>query len=122
MIRTRSFRRLTNIAVAALAAAGTLGACGSDSAAPAGPVIEIELGRYVITPADLSVPAGNLSLRVTNTDVMAHNLVVAGYGTRNLGPGESQTLAVKIAAGDYRMWCDIPGHASLGQTGTLHSA
>jgi len=24
-----------------------------------------------------------------------------------------------VAAGEYRMWCDVPGHAAAGQVGTL---
>jgi uncharacterized cupredoxin-like copper-binding protein len=24
-----------------------------------------------------------------------------------------------VEAGQYRMWCDMPGHAAAGQTGTL---
>jgi uncharacterized cupredoxin-like copper-binding protein len=67
----------------------------------------------------LGVPAGEIDLRVTNTDSMVHNIVVAGRGTRNLNPGETQVLPVVVEVGDYRMWCDVPGHADMGQTATL---
>jgi plastocyanin len=94
---------------------------GSSSADSNATVLEIELGRYTISPAVLVAPAGELELRVTNVDVdLVHNLVVFGKGTRMLDPGESQTLKIdEIEAGEYRMWCDIPPHADLGQTGAL---
>jgi plastocyanin len=102
--------------------AGVLSSCGGSSSADSNAtVLEVELGRYTITPAVLVAPAGELELVVTNVDVdLVHNLVVFGKGTRMLAPGESQTLKIdEIEAGEYRMWCDVPQHADLGQTGAL---
>jgi uncharacterized cupredoxin-like copper-binding protein len=118
----RHERRLTILAGVALAAAAFT-SCGGDSDAGASDatVLEVELGRYTITPGALAAPAGELELVVTNVDdALVHNLVVAGKGTRQLAPGESQTLPMgAIAIGEYRMWCDVQGHAQAGQTGTL---
>ena len=101
----------------------SLSACGGGSGADASnaTVVEVELGRYTITPSLLTAPAGALELVVTNVDdALVHNLVVAGKGTKALAPGQSQTLSVAaIAAGDYQMWCDMQGHRQAGQTGTL---
>jgi hypothetical protein len=103
--------------------AGVLSSCGDDSNAAASDatVLEVELGRYTISPAVLVAPAGELSLRVTNVDdSLVHNLVVFGKGTRQLAPGESQTLPIgEIGEGEYRMWCDVQGHAQAGQSGAL---
>jgi uncharacterized cupredoxin-like copper-binding protein len=102
--------------------AGVLSSCGGGSSASSdATVLEVQLGRYIITPAVLVAPAGELELRVTNVDdALVHNLVVFGKGTRMLAPGESQTLPIgEIGAGEYRMWCDVPQHADLGQTGAL---
>ena len=97
--------------------------CANDSSAAVddATVLDVNLGRFVLEPAVLEAPAGDLELRVTNGDPdMAHDLVVLGKGTRRLAPGESQTLEIPdVAAGEYRMWCDMPGHAAAGQTGTL---
>ena len=84
-------------------------------------MVEVELGRYTITPSPLIAPAGALELVVTNVDdALIHNLVVAGKGTKSLAPGESQTLPMgEVGAGDYQMWCDVQGHAQMGQTGTM---
>jgi nitrite reductase (NO-forming) len=76
---------------------------------------------FVIQPSVREDPAGDVELRVTNVDSdMPHSLVVHGEGTRTLVPGQTQILRVlDVAAGDYRMWCDVPGHAAAGQVGTL---
>ena len=99
-----------------------LSSCGGSSSAHSdATVLEVELGRYTISPSVLVAPAGELELRVTNVDdALVHNLVVFGKGTRMLEPGESQTLPIGVIdAGEYRMWCDVPQHADLGQTGKL---
>lgn len=119
---TRLFARRTVRAVlggVAVVAATMLASCGDDASGADAPVVDIELGRYTISPNDLTITAGPVTLQVTNVDTMAHNLVVAGKGTRILAPGETQTIPADIEAGDYRMWCDIPGHAELGQVGVL---
>ena len=106
-----------------LLGAAALSSCGDDSNVEASDatVLEVELGRYTISPSVLVAPAGVLELHVTNVDdALVHNLVVFGKGTRQLAPGESQTLPIgDIGEGEYRMWCDVPGHAQAGQTGAL---
>ena len=108
---------------AAILGTVSLSSCGggSDADAAAATVVEVELGRYTIAPSPLVVPAGALELVVTNVDdALIHNLVVNGKGTRSLAPGESQTLPMgEVGAGDYQMWCDVQGHAQMGQTGTM---
>ena len=111
----------------AVALAGTLGlavmsSCGgSSSAASDATVVEVKLGRFTIEPAVLEVPAGDVELKVTNVDPdMAHNLVVYSKGTKTLAPGDSQTLEIPgVAVGEYRMWCDVQGHAAMGQVGSF---
>ena len=106
-----------------LAGGVILTSCGedSDAAGADAAVVDVSLGRFVLEPAVLTATAGDLQVRVTNTDPdLVHDLVVYGKGTRRLAPGESQTLDIPdVAAGEYRMWCDVPGHAAAGQTGTL---
>jgi uncharacterized cupredoxin-like copper-binding protein len=110
------------VLAAVLVGAGVLSSCG-DSAADASDVtvLEVELGRYTISPTVLIAPAGELELHVTNVDEsLVHNLVVFSKGTRQLAPGESQTLPIgEIGEGEYRMWCDVQGHAQAGQVAAL---
>jgi uncharacterized cupredoxin-like copper-binding protein len=121
--RLTSDRRRRRLAFVATAVAGAtaLAACGTDSDAADTTVLEVSLGRFVIEPGVLEAPEGDLELRVTNVDPeMVHDLVVHGKGTQRLAPGQSQTLEIPdVAAGEYRMWCDVPGHANMGQVGAL---
>jgi len=113
-------RRLLAVVVI-IGAAGALLGCTQDSSAATAAAVQVNLGRFVIQPSVLEVPAGDVELRVTNVDSdMVHNLVVHGKGTRVLAPGKTQVLPIPdVAAGEYRMWCDVPGHAMAGQVGTL---
>lgn len=95
------------------------GCGGADSNQADAPTVDIELGNYVITPNLVTIGTGVVNLHVTNTDSIEHNLTVGGRGTRNLAPGEEQTLSVDLEVGAYNMWCDVRGHAAMGQTGTL---
>jgi len=110
--------------VCAVAASTLLpSSCSSESSAAAdgATVIDVSLGRFVIEPETLQAPAGTIVLKVTNDDPdLAHDLVAYGKGTRRLDPGESQTLEIPdVAAGQYRIWCDVPGHAAAGQVAAL---
>jgi uncharacterized cupredoxin-like copper-binding protein len=121
LVPQRARRRLVLVAMA-IASAGALTSCGSDSdAAGDATLLEVNLGRFVLEPSVLEAPAGNLELRVTNVDPdMVHDLVVNGKGTRRLAPGQSQTLEMTdVATGEYLMWCDMPRHANAGQVGML---
>lgn len=119
-VPTPILRRLV-AGAAALLAAVALSACGGGAEASDVTVVEVELGHYTITPNVITVPAGEVELRVTNVDTgMIHNLAVAGKGTRPLAPGETQVLPMgEVALGDYTMWCDVQGHAQMGQSGTF---
>jgi manganese oxidase len=117
---TRNLFRRGGIVIAATAALASLSGCGgADSNQADVPTIDIELGNYVITPDTVTIGTGVVNLHVTNTDGIEHNLTVGGRGTRNLAPGEEQTVSVDLDVGSYNMWCDVPGHAAMGQKGTL---
>ena len=123
--RAKFNRLCRGLLLGTVVAAGGLGltACGedSDTAVADATVLEVNLGRFVIEPSVLTARAGTLQLRVTNTDPdLVHDFVVHGKGTRRLAPGESQTLDIPdVTVGEYPTWCDVPGHADAGQTGTL---
>lgn len=120
-VMTRNLLCRSGIVVfVATAALASVSGCGeSDSNLADVPTVDIELGNYVITPNQVTIGTGVVNLQVTNTDTIAHNLTVGGRGTRNLSPGEEQTVSVDLEVGSYHMWCDVSGHAEMGQTGTL---
>jgi uncharacterized cupredoxin-like copper-binding protein len=115
-------RRRIRLSIAAtIVGASMLSSCGGSSEATGATVVEVELGRFVIDPAVIEVPTGDVVLKVKNVDPdLPHNLVVYSKGTKTLAPGDSQTLEIPaVAVGEHRMWCDVQGHAQMGQVGAL---
>ena len=119
-------RRWIGRAAGVFLAVGLLSGCSASTEAQGPlPVFQVELGHYTIVPAELTLPAGEFELVVTNRDPqLAHSLVLLKRGTRVLAPGESQTLRVlngqEPTVGDYVMFCDVPGHQQAGQKGVVH--
>ncbi len=92
----------------------------SSAAGAALTVLDVELGALVIIPDQLTATPGHIQLRVTNVDMVAHNLSIAGQKTKDLQKGESEVLDLGVlGAGTYDMLCEIAGHAAAGMTGAL---
>ncbi|HEX6261300.1 MAG TPA: multicopper oxidase domain-containing protein, partial [Actinomycetota bacterium] len=91
------------------------------AAATGSPDLEIEIGELFLDPEELSAQPGSLSITVRNTGSVEHNLAIDGVGaTPMIPPGGTATLeADDIAAGEYEMICEVPGHADGGMRGTL---
>ena len=89
----------------------------ADAAGPAGETeFDITLGDMFVSPSAIEVAAGEaITLHVTNTGAMAHDLKVMGVtGTDLLPPGESITVTVGPFTADTQAWCTVPGHKEAG--------
>ena len=105
------------------------------------PEVSATTGAAVVSPAQLMVTAfprgivqgagtagGTDSYTVANIGGSPATVTLTQTGSFftqspvsfTLAPGESQTLEIPaVPAGQYRMWCDVEGHAEAGMTGTL---
>ncbi len=98
-----------------------------DAAAPGTAVaaaapVEVTLGDLFIEPGALVVPAGDVTLAVTNEGATAHDLTVEelGVATPSIDGGGSASLPLgELAAGEYTLYCSIPGHRSGGMEATM---
>lgn len=93
---------------------------GSDSSSDVAPVA-VALSEFAISPATVTVPTGG-SLEVTNNGTVPHNIVITDTDlkTADIDGGASETLDVSsLAAGDYEIFCSIPGHKDSGMVATL---
>ena len=91
-------------------------------AAAGATVIDITLTEFAMSPAMPQVPAGDVTLRVTNSGTMVHNVTFpdGGQTTGDIQPGETTTLELKgLEEGDMEFICTIPGHTASGMTGML---
>lgn len=129
---TRTFDRalwlmaLFAVLTAALAGVAAIRAGGStveaaDDGGSGGPVTaNIELSEWAIS-GDLTVSPGDLTITLSNTGTMVHNLVFED-GTRSvdLNSGETVTMEVgQLEPGTYMIFCDIAGHRAAGMEAVL---
>ena len=94
---------------------------GSTGVATAGGQVEVVLTEFAITPAELSAPAGSTIL-VKNEGSAPHTYAIEGEDlvTPEIQPGGEAVLDISsLAAGEYGVLCDVPGHDAAGMTGAL---
>ena len=97
------------------------------SSAPASsPAAEAESETVSVTAGEMffelsedSYSAGTYTFEVTNTGNMPHDFVVEQGGsdvaaTEVLRPGQSATLEVELAPGDYVFYCSVGSHRAAG--------
>jgi uncharacterized cupredoxin-like copper-binding protein len=117
--------------VTAVACTVALAGCGSDggSADASRPpdLVVIAPGGMVFDQAEYSVTAraDRFVLRFENRDGMSHSVAFRNGGGELVGsrilvaPHRSGTLSVKLAAGAYKLICDVPGHERAGMVSNL---
>lgn len=115
--------------------------CGSgESVTPSGNEVSGSVGEWFVRIDDETAPSGPVTFRVTNSGSITHEFLVvrtdvapgkitvgddARFSETNpalqiideipeWGPGQTKTLAVTLAAGQYQLVCNLPGHYRLG--------
>jgi len=103
-------------------------ACADDGPQLASPIdppdagstitVDVELGDLWVRPASIDVEPGTaITMNVTNTGAMTHDLKVNGTdGTEMLDPGESETITVGPFSATTEAWCTVPGHREAGMS------
>jgi plastocyanin len=88
-----------------------------------GETVDISETEFAIDPADVTTKAGEVTFAVTNDGSAPHNLEVEGNGVEEVSEtiqgGQSTDLTVELEAGEYEMYCAIPGHREQGMEGTV---
>ena len=94
-------------------------------ASAAAEAIAVGVMDFMIEPTDVEVAGPMVTIDVTNDGPTPHNLTVrdeAGevlMGTEDLSAGDTATISARLEPGDYTIFCALPGHESLGMSGTL---
>lgn len=85
-----------------------------------GTTLEASLTEFAIA-GNLSAEPGQVSISVMNDGAITHNLTVLGESkTSDLKGGESEILDLgTLAAANYTVICDIPGHREAGMEARL---
>jgi Cupredoxin-like domain len=113
---------LAPVVVIALVGVGVLLFSGGDDDEPefTGTVLNIDMGDYWFR-GDLTGPAGPIRLAAVNVGNDRHNIGIRRVKiSREVQPGESVVLDVgTLAAGEYELYCDLPGHVEAGMVAPL---
>ena len=111
---------LVILAIGFVARGGDGGSSGGGSSTAAIELTDFKIG------GTLDVAAGDVTLAVTNrASSTVHNVVVTKDGnevgrTSDIAAGKTEDLELTgLEAGDYEIYCAIPGHKDAGMTATL---
>ena len=104
------------------AEASTPASSAPASSAPAeaeSETVAVTEGEMFIELSEDSFNAGTYTFEVTNTGSMRHDFVVEQGGsdvaaTEVLQPGQSATLEVDLAPGEYVFYCSVGAHRAAG--------
>ncbi len=91
------------------------------TAGPSSTTLAVTVREFAIE-GELTAPAGNVTLSITNDGSMIHNVEVRDMGlvSPDVGPGATVTLLLgDMAPGTYTLFCNIAGHEASGMITTL---
>jgi plastocyanin len=81
-----------------------------------------EGGDLAWEPTELTTQAGQVTITLDNPAAVSHNIEIEGNGVDEVSDTVSQsttTVTANLQPGEYRYYCNIPGHAEAGMDGTL---
>lgn len=101
------------------ACTGGVGQGGSPP--PAGATISVTETEFKLDPKTLAANPGKVTFRVRNAGAVEHNFIVEKTAIKieSIQPGETKTASGDLKAGQYKVLCDLPGHAEAGMVATL---
>ena len=79
-------------------------------------------GAIAWEPAELSAPAGEVSIELVNESSVPHAVEVEGNGVEEESEtvtGANTTLTVDLEPGEYVFYCPVGNHRAGGMEGTL---
>jgi len=76
-------------------------------------------GALAFDQTELTAPAGEVTIHLTNDAQIPHNVEVEGAGVSDTVTGADTSLDVTLEPGEYVFYCAVPGHREGGMEGTL---
>jgi uncharacterized cupredoxin-like copper-binding protein len=97
---------------------------GATCTSPQSTTVTVQEMEYKFVLSQTTIPCGTVTFSMSNTGQLEHNLNVqgvpngAGVGAF-LQPGQSSSMTLTLAPGNYSIVCDVPEHIALGMTGSI---
>lgn len=119
------------------------GAAQTAPASTTGGPLKVVMGDYTFTPPDATAAAGKVQIIAPNNGQILHEVVFARTNTdpsqlptksdgsvdeealnspgeiADVPPGATKRTTLNLKAGNYVMFCNVPGHYAQGMYGTL---
>ncbi|HET6952623.1 MAG TPA: plastocyanin/azurin family copper-binding protein [Acidimicrobiales bacterium] len=127
--------RRQQLVIGALAASAiVLGACGGDDdggssgdglttqSGGAGEVTVVAQDTLRFDHDSYSADAGEVTITYENDGSLVHTLLIDGVDDFKLqvsASGDTDSGTVDLEPGEYRIYCDVPGHSSMEATLTV---
>lgn len=119
-----------SMSIVVLGAVGIVSIASNDSssgpsvAAPTAAAIEVqvELSEFAISMVPAIVPPGNVTFRVHNAGMMAHDFALPDKNQRtaSINAGESAILVVDMSKeGSFKVLCEVAGHEASGMVSEI---
>ena len=99
--------------------AESTGGTTTTSGGPSAKKVAVTEKDFKIELPSTTLKPGAYELDLKNDGPSQHDLVVNGPGVSNaktavIGGGSTATLKVTLKAGEYELYCSVPGHKQLG--------
>jgi nitrite reductase (NO-forming) len=120
-------------AALATAEATTEATTAPEPAATAEPAAPTETGQtadqtvtmidIAFNPKEIAIPANtDVAIGLVNNGAAVHSFNVDELNVHSgdYQPGQTGTVTINAAPGDYQYYCAVPGHKEAGMVGTLH--
>lgn len=94
--------------------------CGPAASSASG--VTIELVDIAYKPNAFSIPANtDVTVTLKNTGALPHDFNIDALNVHSavIQPGQTGTVTIKGAPGQYQFYCNQPGHKAAGMVGTL---
>jgi plastocyanin len=94
---------------------------GSPEASPASNAVTIKLLDIRFDPNEVTIPANtDVAVTLPNDGVAPHNFSIDELGIDvDVQPGDEAVVLINAPAGEYKFYCNVPGHEAAGMVGTL---
>jgi cytoskeletal protein RodZ len=83
---------------------------------PTATTVPVTENEFTIVLPSPELEAGEITFNVKNEGKLPHDLAIKGMKeqTKLIPAGGSAELTVTLKAGDYELWCTVPGHEAAG--------
>jgi uncharacterized cupredoxin-like copper-binding protein len=94
---------------------------GGDAAAS---TVQVAAKEYSLTLSTTSFSPGEYTFQLVNGGTTTHGLEIDGPGVEDekadlSAPGASSSVTVTLQAGEYEIYCPVPGHRDMGMQTTI---